>query len=123
MNVLIFLTFFLISISAKMKKLFLLLILAVGQVLAQDHTIGSKDDVWERVESNGQYIYVQINGFFYRKPKYAGYGFHTYIVANLPESTIVGAPESVMSAVEGSCETRTFHVLGTFFLPEKIEVV
>ena len=60
-----------------------------------------------------------MNGFYYSKPRYPGYGFHTYIVSNLPESTIVGAPESVMNDVEGNCETRTFHVLGTLFFAGK----
>lgn len=102
-----------------MKIICFLLALIAGQALAQDHTIGSKDDVWEKVESNGRSIYVQTNGFFYRKPQYNGYGFHTFIVSNLPESTIVGAPQSVMNDVQGNCETRTFNVLGSLFFAGK----
>jgi len=82
-------------------------------------TIGSADDKWQKVESGGKEIYVKTNGFYYTKPGYSGYGFHTYIVANLPESSIVGAPKSVMNDVEGNCETRTFHVLGTLFFTGK----
>lgn len=84
-----------------------------------EHTIGSADDKWQKVESGGKEIYVKTNGFYYTKPSYSGYGFHTFIVANLPESSIVGAPESVMNDVEGNCETRTYHVLGTLFFAGK----
>lgn len=83
------------------------------------HTIGSADDKWQKVESGGKEIYVKMNGFYYTKPGYSGYGFHTYIVANLPESSIVGAPESVMNDVEGNCEARRYHVLGTLFFAGK----
>lgn len=98
--------------------IFFILLLS-GRVFAQPHVIGSKDDVWEKVESQGRFIYVKTNGFYYRKPQYSGYGFHTYIVSNLPDSTIVGAPQSVMNDVEGNCETRTFHVLGSVFFAGK----
>jgi hypothetical protein len=53
------------------------------------------------------------NGGFYPT------GFHTYIVANLPESDIVGAPQSIMHEVEGNCETRTYHKLGSLFFAGK----
>ncbi len=84
-----------------------------------EDTIGSENDKWQKVESGGKEIYVKTNGFYYTKPSYSSYGFHTYLVANLPESSIVGAPQSVMNDVEGNCETRTFHVLGTLFFTGK----
>lgn len=90
-----------------------------AQVNATDHTIGSSDEKWQKFESGGREIYVRMNGFYYTKPRYPDYGFHTYIVTNLPESTVVGAPQSVMGDVEGKCETRTFHVLGTLYFAGK----
>ncbi|WP_132038634.1 surface-adhesin E family protein [Iodobacter fluviatilis] len=86
---------------------------------SDEHVIGSSDDVWQKVQSSGKEIYVKTNGFFYDKEHYSGVGFHSYIVANLPESNIIGAPQSVMNDVEGNCETRTFHVLGTLFFAGK----
>jgi hypothetical protein len=93
--------------------------LGFAQGRSDDHTIGSPDDKWQRVQSGDREIYVKMNGFFYSKPRFSGYGFHTYIVTNLPESTVVGAPQSVMNDVEGNCSTRTFHVLGTLFFAGK----
>jgi hypothetical protein len=93
---------------------------------ADEHTIGSTDDVWQKVQSDGREIYVQTNGrYFTTNPPlstaehHSGYGFVTYIVADLPESTIVGAPQSVMHNVEGNCETRHFSVLGSLFFAGK----
>ncbi|MFP9230887.1 hypothetical protein A0E43_19280 [Pectobacterium cacticida] len=86
---------------------------------SEEHTIGSADDVWQKIQSDGREIYVKTNGFYYTKERYLGYGFRTYIVANLPESTIVGAPQSVMNDVEGNCETRTFYMLGALFFAGK----
>ena len=77
-------------------------------------TIGSPDDKWQKVKGNdGREIYVMTNGRFYPT------GFHTYLVANLPESDIVGAPQSVMHDVEGNCETGTYHKLGSLFFAGK----
>ena len=84
-----------------------------------ENTIGSADEKWQKVQGDGQEIYVRTNGFYYTKEHYSGYGFHTYIVANLPESDIVGAPQSIMHDVEGNCETRTYHKLGTLFFAGK----
>ncbi|WP_445367204.1 hypothetical protein ACH5Y9_19125 [Methylomonas sp. BW4-1] len=84
-----------------------------------EHTIGSTDDIWQKVQSGGREIYVKTNGFYYTKERNFVYGFHTYIVANLPESDIVGAPQSVMNEVEGNCETRTFHLRGSLFFAGK----
>jgi hypothetical protein len=108
---------------------------------SDEHTIGSADDMWQKVQSDGREIYVKTNGRYYSTGRYSGhafqsaegktsdgwdtitkrlvYGFDTYIVANLPESTIVGAPQSVINEVEGNCETRTFHVLGSLFFAGK----
>jgi hypothetical protein len=102
---------------------------------------GSPDDIWQKVQSDGREISVMMNGRYYSAEpnsghafqsadgkttygwdsltKHASYGFHTYIVANLPESTIVGAPQSVMHEVEGDCETRHYHVLGHLFFAGK----
>ena len=85
----------------------------------QEHAIGSPDDKWQKVQSGDREIYVKMNGFFYSRPQYPGYGFHTYIVTNLLENNIVGAPQSVMNDVEGNCSTRTFHVLGSLFFAGK----
>lgn len=93
--------------------------LLVGKVIGDERTIGSKDEVWQKIQSDGREIYVQTNGFYYTKEKYSGYGFHTYVIANLPDSEIVGAPESVMNDVEGNCESRTYNVLGTLFFAGK----
>jgi hypothetical protein len=74
---------------------------------------GSADDIWQKVQSGGREIYVKTNGY------YSGGVLHTYIVANLPESDIVGAPQSVMNDVEGNCTTRHYHVLGSLFFAGK----
>ena len=68
---------------------------------------------WQRVQAGGREIYVVTNG------GHSGYVFNTFVVANLPESTIVGAPQSVMHRIEGNCETRHYHVLGTLFYAGK----
>lgn len=72
------------------------------------HTIGSADEIWQKVESRGPELYVRTNGAY---P--SGDSFDTYIVSNLPESYIVGAPQSEMVEVEGNCETHTFHLMGS----------
>lgn len=92
---------------------------SISNPLSDEHTIGSTDDIWQKIQSDGREIHVKTNGFYYTKERYSGYGFRTHIVANLPESTIVGAPQSVMNDVEGNCETRTFHVLGALFFAGK----
>ncbi len=74
---------------------------------------GRADDKWQKIQSGGREIFVMTNGY------YSGGMFHTYIVANLPESTIVGAPRSVMNDVEGNCGTRHYHVLGSLFFAGK----
>lgn len=86
---------------------------------SDEHIIGSSNDIWQKFRSDGSEIYVKTNGFYYTKESYSGYGFRTYIVANLPESNIVGAPQSIMHDVEGNCETRTFHKLGSIFFAGK----
>ena len=87
---------------------------------------GSPDDIWQKVQSDGPEIYVMTSGRYYNTnpplstaEHHSGYGFATYIVANLPESTIVGAPQSVMHQVEGNCETRHYSVLGSLFFVGK----
>jgi hypothetical protein len=87
---------------------------------------GSPDDIWQKVQSGGREISVMTNGRYYSTnpplstmERHSGYGFHTYIVANLPENTIVGAPQSVMHEIEGNCEMRHYHVLGHLFFAGK----
>ncbi len=87
---------------------------------------GSPDDIWQKVQSDGREIYFMTNGrYFTTNPPlstaehHSGYGFATYIVANLQESTIVGAPQSVMNSVEGNCETRHYSALGSLFFAGK----
>ena len=70
---------------------------------------GGADDKWQTVQSGGREIFVMTNG------PHSGGVFYTYIVANLPESSIVGAPQSVMNDIEGNCETRHYHVRGSLF--------
>lgn len=82
-------------------------------------TVGSDGETWKSFKSDGKEIFVRTNGFFYTKERYSNYGFRTYIVTNLPASQIVGAPQSVMNQVEGNCETKTFHVLGSLFFAGK----
>ncbi|HTF68034.1 MAG TPA: surface-adhesin E family protein, partial [Edaphobacter sp.] len=33
--------------------------------------------------------------------------------------TIVGAPQSVMYDIEGNCDTRTYHLLGSLYFADK----
>lgn len=80
---------------------------------SSERVIGSPDETWKKVQSDGREIYVRTNGF------YAGKTFRTFVVTNLPESTIVGAPQSVMNEVEGNCSTQQFHVLGSLFFAGK----
>jgi hypothetical protein len=74
---------------------------------------GGADDRWQTVQSDGREIFVMTNG------PHSGGVFYTYIVANLPESTIVGAPQSVMHDIEGNCETRHYHVRGSLLFSGK----
>lgn len=92
----------------------------------QFNAYGSPDDKWQRVQSGGREIVVMTNGGYYTTnsplstmERHSGYGFHTYIVANLPESSIVGASQSVLNEVEGNCETRHYHVLYSLFFAGK----
>ncbi len=87
---------------------------------------GSPGDIWQKVQSDGREIFAKMNGRYYAtNPPLAtmehpsGYGFLTDIVANLPDSTVVGGPESVMHMVEGNCETRHYSVLGSIFFSRK----
>jgi hypothetical protein len=103
------------------------------QMGVDDLAGGKPEDIWQMVESDGREIYVMTNGRYFSTERYSGkigdgedtltkrlvYGFATYIVANLPESAIVGAPLSVMNNVEGNCETRHYHVLGSLFFAGK----
>lgn len=77
---------------------------------------------WQKIVTNGGTLYVQINGrFFISKPPLytpennSRYGFVTNVVTDLPESDIVGAPESVLKQVEGNCDIRQYSVLGTIY--------
>ena len=96
-----------------------LLIILSGKTVDSQQTTGTADEKWQKVQTDGPDIYVRTDGFYYTKEHYSGLGFHTFIVANLPESDIVGAPQSVMNDVEGNCEARTFHVLGSLFYAGK----
>jgi hypothetical protein len=80
---------------------------------------GSPDDIWQKVQSEGREIYVMINGSYNGTGFYSGYAFNTYIVTNLPESDIVGSPQSVMHEVEGGCEVRRYQLLGSLFFAGK----
>lgn len=46
--------------------------------------------------------------------------FRVYVMRNLPESEIIGAPESEVTEVQGSCTRKEFSLMGTaFFSGEK----
>lgn len=94
--------------------------------LSVQHAIGSTDDRWQRVQGVTPELFVMTNGrYFTTNPPLStaehhfGYGFVTNIVANLPESTIVGAPQSVMVQLEGNCESQHYSVLGSIFFEGK----
>lgn len=81
---------------------------------------GSPNDKWQKVQGdNGQEIYVITNGAYNQPGCCSAKMFGTYFVANLPDSDIVGAPQSVMTGVEGDCETRLYHVTGSLFFAGK----
>jgi len=112
----------------EVKRIIWIALLAVVSVeaVALEQTIGSADEKWQRVQSDGREIYVKTNGFYYTTnpplstvEHHSGYGFHTYIITNLSESTIIGTPQSVMNDVEGNCETRHYSVLGSLFFAGK----
>ena len=84
-----------------------------------EHTIGSPDDVWQVVKAGKKEAFVKTNGYYFDRKNYSSPGFHTYIVTNLPESNIVGAPQSMMNDVEGGCRENTYHILGTVFFAGK----
>ena len=87
---------------------------------SDQHTIGSADEKWQKIKSaDGREIYVMTNGSYNQLGCCSAKMFRTYLVANLPESDIVGAPQSVMTEVEGDCEARQYHVLGTLFFAGK----
>ncbi len=75
--------------------------------------IGSPSEKWKKVQSGGREIYVQTNGL------YSGTQFRTNVVSNMPESGIVGAPQSVMTEVEGDCAAKTFHISRSIFFAGK----
>jgi hypothetical protein len=90
------------------------------------HTIGSPDDKWQKVPGVTPELFIMTSGrYFTTNPPlstaehHSGYGFITNIVANLPESTTVGAPQSVMVQLEGNCESQHYSVLGSVFFAEK----
>lgn len=90
------------------------------------NTIGSADDKWQRVPGLIPELFIMTNGrYFTTNPPlstidhHSGYGWVTNIVANLPDSTTVGAPQSVMVQIEGNCESQHFSVLGSVFFAGK----
>ncbi len=108
---------------------------------------GQADVKWQTVQSDGEEIYVVTNGTYSVWPhahtdisglgpggKFPdhgptpvmttnitgyGYGFNTFIASNLPESDIVGAPQSVRKRVKGNCETRHYQMFGALFFTGK----
>lgn len=82
---------------------------------------GSPGDVLQKFQSNGKVISVLTSDkvVFGGKDRVTGPGFRTYVVVNLPESYVVGAAQSEMTIVEGSCNDRTFQIFGTMYFSGK----
>jgi hypothetical protein len=94
-----------VSVVAALLLLLLLAVPARAQV--------APGEVWKQVPQTD--IYVLMNAFGGTAgtgglPK--GSGFHTYMITDMPESDIVGAPQSMMTEIEGICGTRVFHIAG-----------
>jgi hypothetical protein len=94
------------------KLLFIVLSLVTLSAFADD----DEKEVWQKLNDN---MSVQTNALFFTKSADSYTGFRTNIVTNLPESGIVGAPQSSELWVEGNCDNRTFHVIQNMLYSEK----
>jgi hypothetical protein len=69
--------------------------------------------------SKEQWHQVTENTFVDMKALHNSEGFRTLVLSNLPESYVVGAPESMINEVEGKCGDRTYHIWETWFYAGK----
>jgi hypothetical protein len=79
---------------------------------AAEHTTGSTGEKWQKVP--GTDLYAMTNVGFSQ-----GGIVEMYIVENLPESDIVGAPQSVEYDIWGTCAARQYTVVSSLFYSEK----
>jgi hypothetical protein len=75
-------------------------------------------EVWQKVQSNGEELYVNLKAGFTVGPEGSAV-FHTRIVRNLPDSDIVDAPESVQQNIDGYCGDKVYTILGELYYSGK----
>ena len=64
--------------------------------------------VWATIRPAGEPINIQLSP---RGPARGQFG--TVIIKNLPESDIVGAPQSVQIGIRGDCQSKTYQIMYT----------
>lgn len=64
--------------------------------------------VWAVIHPNGEMLAIQLDPS--TMPTDAG--FETVMIINLPESDIVGAPQSERIQIQGNCRSRTYQIMG-----------
>lgn len=64
--------------------------------------------VWAVIYPNSEMLAIQLDPSTMPTTS----SFHTVMIVNLPESDIVGAPQSERIQVEGECESRTYQIMG-----------
>lgn len=64
--------------------------------------------VWAVIHPNNEMLAIQLDP----KTMPVSSAFHTVMIVNLPESDIVGAPQSERIWVEGECQSRTYQIMG-----------
>lgn len=90
-----------------MKTLLILIFLTLGSLHAQTVTLAD-GEVWTTIHPNGKTLAIEIT------PDMPSAGtFRTMIVIPLPESDIVGAPQSEGIIIWGDCSNKTVQVMGT----------
>lgn len=76
-------------------------------------------EVWQKVQGTDPEVYVMTNGTYNQPGCCSAKMFRTYLVANLPESDIVGAPQSIETEIEGDCETGHYNQISSIFFAGK----
>jgi hypothetical protein len=76
-------------------------------------------EVWQKVQGTDPEVYVMTNGAYNQPGCCSAKMFRTYLVSNLPESDIVGAPQSVETEIEGDCETGHYNQISSVFFAGK----
>lgn len=97
------------------KKLLVCMFLLTGIAVAQEPNIicNPKTGLTVQQLSDGE-IWATIHGISVQldpSMPVSGY-FRTNIVVNLPESDVLGAPQSELIQIEGNCQSRTVTILG-----------